>query len=170
MNWKGCPIFLARSEVGIYKRKQERKKRRKQETRTRPRKWSRKKGKFFPSLSWSRACFLSFFLFSWSLSWSSSCFLVFFINSHLSYINNPDPRRRNLRRREAGGESRRANQVGSGDSEIFFRPIWQRSSRLQSPWAICGVSLNFGRSIKLWIAIFYKSKYVNDGVGTMKTR
>ena len=48
------------------------------------------------SVSWSRACFLSFFLdryrfffLSWSLSWSKTCFLVFlvscflFINSHL---------------------------------------------------------------------------------------
>ena len=68
-------------------RKQENKK-----TRTRPRKWSRKKESFFFfswSLSWSSSCFLVFliaflveflfsFSFSWSLSWSNSCFLVFF--------------------------------------------------------------------------------------------
>ena len=66
-------LSVSRSEVGIYKRKQESKKTSKQEldqesdqenkkTRTRPR--------------------------SWSLSWSSSCFLVFllsFMNSHLSW-------------------------------------------------------------------------------------
>ena len=59
-------------------RKQENKK-----TRTRPRKWSRKKESFsfFSwSLSWSCSCFL---FFSWSLFWSSFCFLVFFLSCFL---------------------------------------------------------------------------------------
>ena len=66
-------------------------------TRTRLRKWSRKKESFSCSLSWSSSCLLIFLdrvlvffffliaflveflfsFFSWSLSWSRSCFLTF---------------------------------------------------------------------------------------------
>ena len=47
-------------------------------TRTRPRKWSRKKSFFF----------LVFF-FSWSLSWSKACFLVFFLLSCFLFYKFP---------------------------------------------------------------------------------
>ena len=84
-------LYLASTEVGVYKRKQESKKTRKQEldeecdqenkrkkkkTRSRPRKRPEKKEKTYfysSSLSWSSSCFLSFFLV-----FLFSYFLVFF--------------------------------------------------------------------------------------------
>ena len=66
----------------IYKR--HKKVRKKKENTLSTREPIKKKDFFSWSLSWSRACFLSFFLdrsrffyFSWSLSWSRACFLSF---------------------------------------------------------------------------------------------
>ena len=77
----------------IKEHKKERKKERKHAVDQEPTKKSiKKKRKFFIfswSLSWSRACCLSFFLdryrfsFFWSLSWSRACFLSFFLIAYL---------------------------------------------------------------------------------------
>ena len=71
--------------VRINIRKQESKKKRKK-TCSRPRNWPRKRESSF-FFSWSRACFLSFFLdhyrFSWSLCWSRACFLSYFLDRFL---------------------------------------------------------------------------------------
>ena len=66
-----------RSEVKIYKRKQESKKKRKK-TCSRLRNRSRKKERlsFFLGRCFGRERF--FFLFFWSMAWSKVCFLVFF--------------------------------------------------------------------------------------------